>query len=155
VHEKWQQIAIAEEYVEGRELYVTILGNKRLTVLPPREILFGDANGPIIATSRVKWDSEYRDKWKIEYRPAKLEAGLSKRIARVCRRAYRLLQLRDFGRIDLRVEEDGRIVILEVNPNPDVAYGEDVAESAAAGGIAYNDLINCILRHALRRYGEQ
>ncbi len=155
VHEKWQQIAIAEEYIAGRELYVTILGNQRLTVLPPREIIFGDANGPPIATSRVKWDNEYREKWKIEYCAAKLRDDLLRSIARVCKRVYRLLQLRDFGRVDLRVAEDGRIVVLEVNPNPDVAYGEDVAESAATGGLRYNELIDRILHHALRRYGEK
>lgn len=156
VHERWNQFAIAEEYIEGQEFYVGVLGNKRLTVLPPREIRFGDASGegPVIATSRVKWNKEYRDKWKIEYGPGKLSAGIMTNVSRICKKVYRLLQIHDFGRIDLRLTPEDKIVILEANPNPDLAYGEDVAEAAAATGIGYDELIDRILRAALRRYGE-
>ena len=154
VHERYQQIAIAEEYISGRELYLAILGNRRLSAFPAREIRFGaDGNGgPEIATSRVKWDKNYREKWKIEYCFADLPQPLAAKVAHVCKKVYRLLQLRDFGRIDLRVTDDNRIVILEVNPNPDIAYGEEVAEAAGAVGISYNQLIDRIVRLALRRY---
>ena len=157
VHERWQQVAIAEEYVEGRELYVAVLGNERLTVFPPRELHFGDAGagGPVIATASVKWNRQYREKWGIEYGFAELPDDVFTRIARVCKRAYRLLQLRDYGRIDLRVTDDRRIFVLEVNPNPDIAYGDEFAESAARGGVDYRDLIRRILRLAMRRYDTQ
>ncbi len=153
VHQRWQQVAIAEEYIEGRELYVAVLGNERLSVFPPRELRFGHGgDGPVIATSRVKWDTEYRQKWQIEYGFAELEGALFRKIARVCRRAYRLLHLRDYGRIDLRVTADGRIYVLEVNPNPDIGYGDEFAEAAEKAGLGYNRLIDRILRLALRRY---
>ena len=74
------------------------------------------------------------------------------RIARICKRAYRLLQVRDYGRIDLRLTSEGRVVILEVNPNPEIAYGDDFAESAERAGIDYDSLIDRILSLAWRRY---
>ncbi len=154
VHERWRQAAIAEEYIEGRELYVSVLGNHRLRVLPPREIFLGTGNGdgPQLATYRVKWDPEYQKKWNIRFDFADVSAPLMRRLESVCKRVYRQLQLRDYGRIDLRVTPDERIVVLEVNPNPDIAYGEEVAESAERGGIAYPDLLQQILRLAMRRY---
>lgn len=153
VHERFQQVAIAEEYVPGRELYVGVLGNSRLSALPAREIHFG-ANGnggPEIATSRVKWDKEYREKWKIEYGPAELPAAVFAKIARVCKRVYRLLHLRDYARIDLRLRPDNRIYVLEANPNPDIAFGDEFAEAAQAGGLKYSRLIERILRLAENR----
>lgn len=154
VHERWRQTAIAEEYIEGRELYVGVLGNGRLTVFPPREIVFGssDGEGPVLATYRVKWDREYREKWGISFGDAGLEEATQRRVARVCRNVYRILQLRDFGRIDLRLTPDGGIVVLEANPNPDIAYGEEFAEAAENAGVGYAALIGRIVRLALARY---
>ncbi len=154
VHQQWRQLAIAEEYVEGRELYVGLLGNPRLAALPAREIRFGsaDSGGPVIATKRVKGDAAYREKWNIDYAFADLDDAMASEVARVARRVYRILQLRDYGRIDLRVTPSGRIRVLEVNANPDLGYGEDFAESAERAGIGYNKLIDRILRLSLRRY---
>jgi len=153
IHERWHQVAIAEQYIEGRELYVGVLGNRRLSVFPPRELRFGAAadGGPVIATSQVKWNDEYREKWNIEYGFADLPEDVLAKIARVCKRASRLLQLRDYGRIDLRLTADGRIYVLEVNPNPDIGFGDEFAESARQGGVQYNTLIDRILHLALRR----
>jgi D-alanine-D-alanine ligase len=154
VHERWEQPAIAEEYIEGRELYVGILGNKRLSVLPIRELLFdfdGD-QGPQLATYRVKWNPEYREKWNIKFGFAKLAPAVVDNIGRVCRRVYHILQIRDYGRIDLRLTPDNKVVILEANANPDIAYGEEVAEAAEKAGVPYVKLIDRILNLALRRY---
>jgi len=154
IHERWKQPAIAEEYIEGRELYVSVIGNQRLTVLPPRECCFnaeGD-QGPVILTYRCKWDDDYREKWKITFGFAELDAITLKNIERVCKRAYRALQLQDYGRMDLRLTPDNKLVILEANPNPDIAYGEEVAEAAERVGIDYESLIERIIRLALRRY---
>jgi D-alanine-D-alanine ligase len=154
MHERWQQPAIAEEYIEGRELYVSILGNKKLAVLPPRECSFDSDGGagPQLATYRVKWNEQYRKKWNIRFGFAELDQETLKNIGHVCKKVYRVLQLRDYGRIDLRLTHDNKVVILEANPNPDLAYGEEVAEAADHSGLAYEEFIDRILHLALRRY---
>jgi len=154
IHEHWQQAVIAEEYIEGRELYVGVLGNKRLAVLPPRECFFNAKSheGPVILTYRCKWDHAYREKWKIGFGFANLDPAVLRDVTRTCKRAYRVLQLQDYGRIDIRLTPDNKIVVLEANPNPDIAYGEEVAESADRAGIDYERLIDKIVHLALRRY---
>jgi D-alanine-D-alanine ligase len=154
VHERFNQAAIAEQYVEGRELYVGVLGNKRLKVLPPREIYLppADQGGPVLATARVKFDEEYQKKWNITFGISQLDDETLENVVRTCKRAYRVLQIQDYGRMDLRITPEKHVVVLEANPNPDIAFGEEVAESAARIGIPYNALIEGILRSALRRY---
>jgi D-alanine-D-alanine ligase len=154
VHERWEQPAIAEEYIRGRELYVTVMGNKRLSVLPIRECVFDteENQGPQLATYRVKWNPEYREKWNIKFGFAALEPPIVERIERTCRKVYHVLQIRDYGRIDLRLTPDNKVVILEANANPDLAYGEEVAEAAEKAGIHYESLIERILHLARRRY---
>ncbi len=153
VHGNWRQPAIVEEYISGREMYVATLGNNRLDVLPPREIFFDSAagNGPEISTYHVKFNPAYQEKWNIHFGFAELAQQQIERIRRICSRAAHALHIRDYGRIDLRLTADGRIVVLEVNPNPDLAYGEEVAESAEHASISYHSLIERILRHAVRR----
>jgi D-alanine-D-alanine ligase len=155
VHERWDQAVIAEEYVAGREFYVSILGNKRLEVLPIRECIFDfDGNlGPDLVTYRVKWDTKYREKWNIKFGFARLDPPMVENIRRVCRKVYRVLQLQDYGRVDIKLTPEKKIVVLEANPNPDLAYGEEVAESAEKAGIKYEKLVDRILGLALRRYG--
>jgi len=154
VHESWQQPVIAEEYVEGRELYVSIIGNRRLSVLPFRECKLGsgDPDGPMMATYSVKYNAKYREKWNIEFGFAEIEPDVVRRIERTCKNVYRILHLRDYGRLDLRLTPEGRITILECNPNPDLAYGDEVAESAERAGISYEKLIDKIIRLAMARY---
>ncbi len=155
VHERWEQDVIAEEYIEGRELYVSIVGNKRLVVYPMRECFLNrqGRGGPNLATYRVKWNDAYRKKWGIKFGYADLDAETEKRIGRACKKVYRLLHLQDYGRIDLRLTPDGKLVILEANPNPALAYGEEVAESAEKAGVTYEQLIDRIIQAALRRCG--
>ncbi len=157
VHERWKQAAIAEQYIEGQELYVSILGNKRLYVLPIRECFFNDEDnkGPCLATYRVKWNAEYREKWDIKFGFARLDAPIIKNIERVCKKVYKVLNLRDYGRIDIRLTSNKQIYILEANSNPDLAYGEEVAESAEQCGISYESLIQRIVNTASRRYTEK
>jgi len=152
VHARWQQPVIAEEYVEGRELYVGILGNKRLSVLPIRECIFASKTdtGPGFATSRVKSDEAYRKKWGIEFGFADLEPAITKHIEHVCKRVYRALQIRDYGRIDLRLTRQNQVVILEANANPDLAFGDELADAAQKAGISYVNFIDRLLKTALR-----
>jgi D-alanine-D-alanine ligase len=154
IHERWEQPVIAEEYVEGRELYVSILGNKRLTVLPIRECFFQHENpdAPLLLTYRVKWNAEYRQKWNIEFGFADLDSKTFDNISRICKRVYRALHMQDYGRIDVRLTPENKLVVLEANPNPDIAYGEEVAEAAEKASISYEQFIDRILHHALRRY---
>ena len=156
VHARWNQAAIAEQYIPGRELYVSVLGNARLKVLPVRECTFGhasaDGEGPTMLTYRAKWNDCYREKWKIDFVFADLEADLRRKIESICKRVFRILHLQDYARIDLRLRPDGRIVVLEANPNPDIAYGEEVAEAAEKDGMDYEALLQHIVRMALGRF---
>jgi D-alanine-D-alanine ligase len=156
LHERFKQDVIAEEYIEGHEIYVGVLGNQRLQVLPPYEIRFGnqDEGGPVLATYRVKWNKEYRDKWNIQFGFADLPKKLADKVAHVCRKAYRLLQLRDYARLDLRITPREEVFVIEANPNPDITQGEEVAEAARKAGMGYQRFINRIVRHALVRHGQ-
>jgi D-alanine-D-alanine ligase len=154
VHEGWDQPVITEEYIEGHELYVGIIGNKHLKVLPIRECFFDNDSRerPHLTTYRVKWNAEYRKKWGIRFGFAKLDEETFKNIERTCKKIYRLLQLRDYGRIDIRLTPEKKIVVLEVNPNADIGYGDEIAEAAEKAGIKYEKLIDHIVNLAMCRY---
>lgn len=155
VHESVGRGAIAEEYVEGRELYCSVLGNRRLRVLPIRELCVENPKGPKFLTYRLKWDAKYQEKWglMVGFVPD-LPPEIVRRIVRISKRVYRALQMRDYARIDIRLAPDGRVYVLEANPNPFLAKEEDFAESAQEAGIDYEPLIDRILSLALRRAGK-
>lgn len=148
IHEHVKSDALVEEYIRGRELYVGIIGNQRLQSHPIWELRFAKASEkvPLIATAKVKWDYEYQEKLGVETAAAvDLPDGLGPAIIRQCLRTYRALFLTGYARIDLRLAEDGRAYVLEANPNPNLSYGEDFAESAEAGGKSYEDLLHRII----------
>ena len=148
IHRQIGTDAIAEQFIEGRELYVGVLGNQRLQTLPVWELLFTKMpeDVPFIATSKVKWDIDYQKKRGIVYKAAeKLPAGIEPKIARLCKRAYRDLNLSGYARMDLRLTPDDRIYLLEANPNPDLVYGGELADSAEAASISYDALLQRIL----------
>jgi D-alanine-D-alanine ligase len=152
IHESIGTDALVEEYVEGRELYVGILGNQRLQVLPIWELSFAGLpeEARKIATERVKWSMLYQKKHRIVSGVAKdLPEPLVRRIGSLCKRVYRNLMLSGYARIDLRLAEDGRVYVLEANPNPQLAAGEDFAESAESAGMRYGPLLERILRLGL------
>ena len=153
VHENLGTDAIVEQYIDGRELYVGVLGNERLLVLPVWELRFTKLpdEAPRIATEKVKWDRTYQKKAGIRTGLARdlTDAQVSE-IQRLCKRIYRALEMTGYARIDLRLAPDGRIYVLEANPNPQLAYGEDFAESAERAGIPYDDLMQRILRLGLQ-----
>ena len=155
IHERIHDDAIAEQYIDGRELYVTILGNTRLQVLPTRELTFArTAEGlPRMATYKVKWDDKYRERWGINYQFAKdLPDALGERINKVCKRVYRTLEMSGYGRVDLRLTAEGKIYVLEANPNPGIARDEDSTLSAIKAGMSYEEFIDRILRHGFRAH---
>jgi D-alanine-D-alanine ligase len=151
LHEKLGCDVMIEEYVEGRELYVSVLGNRNVSVLPPRELFFGDLpeTEPRFATFRAKWDDAYRAKWNIRNgSAAQLPPVVEKKLAEFARRVYSLLRVRGTGRLDLRLTPAAELVFIEANPNPSLARGDDFARSAAAAGIDYETLIQRILDYA-------
>ena len=152
IHERMNQEALAEEYIEGRELYVSILGNDRLRVFPFREVIFGEIpeGQPKFSTFKAKWDDAYRKRWGIQNIFANpLPDGTSQRIAKICRAVYRALRIHGYGRIDLRVTPEGEIVILEANPNPNLEREDEFAQSAMRAGLSYPRMIQHILTLAL------
>jgi len=153
IHESIGTAAIVEQYIEGRELYVGILGNQALQALPVWELFFTNmpADAKRIATDRVKWSVKYQKKYGIESGPAKdLTEAATEQIQHVCKRAYRALELSGFARIDLRMDEAGAVWVLEANPNPQIAKGEDFAASAEKIGLNYEAVLQRIINLGLR-----
>jgi D-alanine-D-alanine ligase len=148
IHESHDSDVIAEEYIEGRELYVSVMGNAKLTVFPIRELVFREVppNEPKIATYKAKWDEEYRKRWGLQNQfPEDLAPALIAEIEDVCKRIYRLLTIEGYARIDLRLTADNKIYFIEANPNPILAEDEDFAQGAAKAGLAYPQLIDRII----------
>jgi D-alanine-D-alanine ligase len=157
VHERFGQGAIAEEFVDGRELYVSILGNDTaLEILPITEMVFDKRKTKPeerIASQLAKWDDSYRKRKGIRNVLARpLAKAVRDRIVETCRTAYRALWLRDYARLDLRLTDDGRIWVLEANANPFISYGHDMANAAAKAGLDYCEFIQRIVDAALARY---
>ena len=153
IHEKYDGDVIAEEYIEGRELYVSVMGNLRLSVFPIRELVFREVppDEPKIATYRAKWDEEYRKRWGLQNQfAAGLEPALIARIEQICKRIYRLLTIDGYARIDLRLNAANEVYFIEANPNPMLAEDEDFAMSAAKAGLAYPQLIERIIRQGMK-----
>ena len=154
IHESIKDDAIAEEYIGGREFYVSVLGDQRVSVFPLREMKFGDfgEDEPRIATYKAKWDSKYRQKWGIKNEFAgRLANGLAGKVEEVCKRAYKVLNMQCYARLDIRVTSDAKIYIIEANANPCLGEDDELAQSAAKGGIPYNKLIQKIINLGLER----
>ena len=153
IHESIGTAAIAEQYIEGRELYVGVIGNQALQALPVWELFFTNmpADARRIATDRVKWSVKYQKKYGIDSGPAKdiAEADCDK-LQHTCKRAFRALELSGYARIDLRLDQAGNAWVLEANPNPQIAKGEDFAASAEKTGIGYEALLQRIINLGLR-----
>ena len=152
IHDSLGTAAIVEQFIEGRELYVGVVGNDRLDVFPVWEMSFAKMpdNRWHIATERVKWSTQYQKKHGIMTEAAALDPVLAERIQRIAKRTYRALDLNGYARIDVRMDEGGHPYVLEANPNPNLAYGEDFAESAEKSGLTYERLLDRILALGLR-----
>jgi D-alanine-D-alanine ligase len=153
IHEKHDADVIAEAYIEGRELYVSVMGNQRLTVFPIRELVFREvpANEPKMATYKSKWDEEYRKRWGLDNQFAEgLEPALVAQIEETCKRIYRLLTIDGYARIDLRLTPANELYFIEANPNAHLAEDEDFAQSAGKAGLPYPELIGKIIRVGMK-----
>lgn len=157
VHDRFHQPAIVEEFIDGRELYVSLVGNgPSLRVLPITEMVFDKGKNRAeerIATRFAKWDEGYRARKGIRNvfaRPIS-QAGRA-RIEEACRTAFRALWLRDYARLDVRLAADGEVWFIEANANPFISYGHDVANAADKAGMDYYHFIECLVNEAIGRY---
>jgi D-alanine-D-alanine ligase len=149
IHEQTNSDALVEEYIEGREIYIGVLGNERLTTFPVWELDFGTLPEVMagIATRKVKWDRNYQKKHGIGTGPAKeLPDGMHQRISQLARRIYRALSMSGYARIDMRLRPDGGLFVLEANANPNLSQTEDFAVSALASGVGYDTLLDRIMQ---------
>jgi D-alanine-D-alanine ligase len=154
IHESIGTPAIAEQYIDGREIYVGVLGNDRLRALPVWELEFGNMTPGSwrIATEKVKHDPNYQERRGILHGPAKeLKPELSIRIQRTAKRIYRTLGLDGYARIDFRLSADEVPYFLEANPNPEIASTQEFAAAALADGISYPELLHRILALGMSR----
>jgi len=155
IHDKIETAAIAEQYIEGRELYVGVIGNNRLRVLPVWELKFGSLGGQgarQIATRKAKHDLDYQERVGIVDGPATdLAPEVYARIQRTAKRIYRILELDGYARIDFRLTADGTPYFIEANPNPEIAKSQEFATAAAHDGIEYADLLNRIVMLGISR----
>jgi D-alanine-D-alanine ligase len=154
MHTKVGTALILEQYIEGRELYVGVMGNKRLQVLPVWELEIRRlrADAPNIATRRLKWNLKFQKRRGVKIGPARnLPPELERLLVKTTKRIYRLLQLSGYARIDFRLDAEERPYFLEANPNADIAYGDEFAEAAEAVGINYEPLLDRLLTIGLQK----
>lgn len=147
IHDTIMTPAIVEQFIDGRELYVGVMGNDRLQVFPVWEMSFAKMpeDSWRIATERVKWSVKYQKKHGIDTGEAALPDDVSSRVQHLAKRVYRALDLTGYARVDLRMRPDGQLFVIEANPNPQLAQGEDFAESARRAGVSYAKLIERII----------
>jgi len=147
IHEKLKQDAIIEEFIEGVECYVGVLGHQRLQTLPVWQLHFDKAKNPgkEIYSSSAKWNENYRKRKGIDTGPAKFDKPTTEKIIKACKRAYKALNLSGYARIDFRVTDTGQVYVLEANPNPNIASDDEFAKSAQSHGISYEDLLKKII----------
>ncbi len=157
VHERFGQPAIAEEFVDGRELYVSLIGNgDALDILPITEMVFDKRKTKVeerIATRYAKWDEDYRARKGIRNVLARpISRATRERIETICGAAFRALWLRDYARLDVRLAPDGEVWFLEANANPFISYGHDMANAARKAGLDFYRFIQRLVDVAIERY---
>jgi D-alanine-D-alanine ligase len=157
VHDRFHQPAIVEEFVDGRELYVSLIGNgDALDILPITEMVFDKRKTrpeERFATRMAKWDEDYRARKGIRNVLARpISRATRERIETICRTAFRVLWLRDYARLDVRLAPDGEVWFLEANANPFISYGHDMANAAAKAGMDYYQFLQRLVEETMRRY---
>ncbi len=154
VHERVGTDAIAERFIEGRELYSAVLGNDRRTVFPTWELRMTERGSeePLIATEKAKFDLAYQDRKGVIHTSAALPAELERKIMQLSRRVCRILGVDGYCRVDYRLDHEGNVYFIEANPNPDIMAEAEFANSAEFTGISYSALLERILRLGLSRH---
>lgn len=154
LHKKFKEDVLVEEFIFGRDLYVSVLGNKRIQILPFRQLQFSrkEADGSKFATYKTKWDEAYRKRWGIKntFAPALPEKVVSK-ACEIARKAFDALNLSGFARFDFRLTDKDELVMLEANPNPSISDEDDFVLSAKKAGLTFTELIEKIMDIAWAR----
>lgn len=151
---EYRQPALVEQFIEGRELGVSVIGNAKPRVLPVEEMDFSDLPPQYrrIISYESKWDPLHEAFHKgVLVCPAKLPRGVMRRVRDIALRAYQALGCRDYARIDMRLDRDNKLYVLEVNPNPDLTRGVAFMASAEAAGISFGDALALIVDEAVNR----
>jgi D-alanine-D-alanine ligase len=151
---KYRQPILVEEFIQGREFNISILGNQPPRVLPISEISFADLDKdtPHITSYEAKWLPDHPLYQKTPaVCPAMLEPDLKQRLEAVALQAYQVMMGRDYGRIDTRVDAQGNIFVLEFNPNPDISPDAGYVKALRAGGIMFKDFVELIINEAINR----
>jgi D-alanine-D-alanine ligase len=152
--ERYEKPALVEQYIEGREFNVAVLQNERLEALPVSEIDFSrmPESYPRICSYEAKW---FQDHFLYDSTPpvcpAKIDDALREKLQETAVAAFKALGCRDYARVDFRMAEDGRLSILEVNPNPDISRDAGYARALEAAKIDYKDFWKVLIENALRR----
>jgi D-alanine-D-alanine ligase len=153
IHRELNDAALCEEYIEGREFYVGVLGNQEPIAFPPIEIDFSNMpeDAPHVLDGKAKFDESTPEFHGTQPVVAKLDDQLRARLQQTALDACRALRVRDYGRVDMRVAETGDIYVIEVNANCYLEKESEFAMAAAAAGIEYPELISRIVEHSLQR----
>jgi D-alanine-D-alanine ligase len=157
IHKELEDSALAEEYIEGREFYVGVIGNNQPKALPPIEVDFtGFPEGvPKVMDSKAKWDERSKEYKGTKSIVATLPDELRARLQKVAVDAYRALRVKDYGRVDLRLTDTGDIYVLEVNASCYLEKSSEFAMAAAASGMDYPRVIERIVNLAAERYDKK
>ena len=155
IHESFDCPALIEEYIEGREIYGAVMGNEKPEALPLVELDLSKLpeGTPRIAGTEVKWEKDSEAYKKTRSRVAEdLDEETTQHLQQTAVAAYQALQLRDYGRIDMRLTSEGRIYVIEANPNPWLSSGAEFTMAARKSGRTYPDLMQDIVDAAMNRY---
>ena len=151
IQEQFDSPALIEEYIEGREIYAAILGNENPEVLPLIELDLSKLpkGTPRIAGQDVKFDRETEAYKMTKSAPAEdLDEETHKKLCETALAAYRALKLRDYGRIDMRLNKKGEVYVIEANPNPWLSSSAEFAMAAKKAGKSYTQMIEAIVELA-------
>ncbi len=153
LHKKYETEVIVEEFIEGKEVYVGIVGNSRLDVLPILELKFNNVDEPEkeIYSEKAKWSKQYREKKGVDVAKASLDSVLEKKIINVAKKAYIRLGLNGIARIDMRVSENGIPFVIEANPNPNLAIDDEIAKAWSLSGRKYTELLKKLINLSKNR----
>ncbi len=154
INEKIGVDAIVEEFIEGREFYVGVLGNLRLELLPVWEVFYKKSEKPEkeFYSRSAKWNEKYRSRKGIDSGKAKISPELEEKIQNIAKKTYKVLDLNGYARIDVRMDKDENIYVIEANPNPNIARDDEFAESSFyKNQWSYHQLLGKILSLGLGR----